>query len=66
MSSFFEKKAPKIKRSITVDPDVEEFLQYLTTKGVKISPLVVEYFRSTEDFKTYVEEKKNEKRTNTF
>jgi len=63
MSNLFKKKQRQIVRSITVDPDVEEFLQYLTTKGVKISPLVVDYFRSTEEFKTYVDEKKNERRT---
>lgn len=57
MANLFKKGQRKIVRSITVDSDVEEFLQHLSSKGVKISPLVVQYFRSTEEFKQYLKEK---------
>ena len=59
MSDLFKKKQRQIVRSITVDPDVEEFLQYLSSKGVKISPLVVKYFRSTDEFKQFMKKEKN-------
>lgn len=61
MSDLFKKKQRKTVRSITVDADVEEFLKYLISKGVEISPLVVKYFRSTEEFKLFVKEKKKKK-----